>query len=303
MSVQRALDLLRTAKFREPLPLPLAVERVLGETGVSFTRARARAGFARGHLLDIVVYLPGGSGASHEQAAAERLVELVLGEELFERWVGSVSATPAVRGGPLTVLNTNDESRTSFPLDALRDAVSAAIAGLHRGLPAIPPPMSTDTEEWVLFELEPEPAIDYAAQDDLVLCSTRAPEQKKSFLRGEPFFSGRFCSSNTLFAYLKYECGEGSVEARLAERSRLEAAITSVLTPNAAALLGLGLGLRYGYLDLALLDPNWFGERACPALRAAGISPRAWLLFCDLELDHEFVPVHAAAPAPYRGGT
>lgn len=301
MSVQRALTLLRTAKFHEPMPLLPAVERVLGETGVSFARARARAGFARGHLLEIVVYLPGGSGASHEQAAAERLVELVVGEELFERWVGSVSATPAVRGGPLTVLNSNDESRTSFALDVLLDTVHAAIAGLHSGLPALPPPISTDSEEWVLFELEPEPALDYAAQDDLVLCSTRMPEPKKSFLRGEPFFSGRFCSSDTLFAYLKYECVEGSAEARLAERAHLEAAIASVLAPNAAALLGLGLGLRYAYLDLALLDPDWFGERACPALRAAGISPRAWLLFCDFELDHEFVPVHASGLAPYRG--
>jgi NAD(P)-dependent dehydrogenase (short-subunit alcohol dehydrogenase family) len=41
---------------------------------------------------------------------------------------------------------------------------------------------------------------------------------------------------------------------------------------------------------------------AClPALRAAQISKRSWLMFCDSELEHEFIPVYADSPPPWRG--
>ena len=63
-------------------------------------------------------------------------------------------------------------------------------------------------------------------------------------------------------------------------------------------LIGLGLGIRYGYLDFAITDPDCVRERLLPALRAANINPRSWLLFCDSELEGEFIAVHAGAPRP-----
>jgi hypothetical protein len=298
--MRRAFELLRDARFAPPLSCAAAVARVLGETGLDFGRARARAGFARGHLLDIVVYLPGGKGTQDESDAAERLLRLVAGEELFERWLGTVKATPAVRGGPLTVLNSNAEESSALPLETLPATIHAAIAGLKLGLPELLP-AAADSEDWVLFELEPEPALDFAAQDDLVLCSTRTPEPKKCFLRGEPFFSGRFCNSGVLFAYLKYESAAATAEARLAQRARFEAALTHALPPAGAALVGLGLGTRYGYLDLAVRDPDCVSRHLLPALRAEQIDARAWLLFCDSELEREHLGVYPETPEPFWG--
>lgn len=300
--MRRALELLQNARFAPPMPCSAAVAQIRSRSGLDLSRARARAGFGRGHLLDIVVYVPGGTGSAEEIEQAEELVRLLAGEELFERWLGSVSATPTARGGPLTVLNTNAEERAALPIELLAETIHAAIAGLKAGLVSLPANASMDADDWIAFELEPEPARDFAAQDDLVLCSTRLPELKKSFLRGEPFFSGRFSNSGALFTYLKFELHGTSPEAWLAERARQEAAVLAAVRPHQAELVGLGLGIRYGYLDLAVYDPDCVHERLLPAWRAANIAPRSWLLFCDSELEREFIPVHPNAPRPMLTG-
>ena len=301
--VHRALEILRTASFAPPLPVLDALASVRASWQLDFARARARAGFARGHLLDVVVYLPGGLGAALEHEAAEHLVRLLVGEELFERWIGSVVATPTVRGGPLTVINENGDDRSAFPIDRLRESVAAAVAGLKLGLPELLWQADTDSADWFAFELEPQPAPDYAAQDDLLFCSTRVPELKKSYLRAEPFFSGRFTNSGAVFAYLKYESAARSSDARerLDERSRLEDLIKCSLPAGQGGIVGMGLGLRYGYIDVALIDPECVVERTLPALRAAPIGKRSWLLFCDSELEREYVSIYADSPTPWLG--
>jgi len=299
--VQRALSILSSARFSAPLSCALALSRIRADSGLDFSTARARAGFARGHLLEVVVYLPGGSGNTFESEAAEELVRLLLGEELFERWIGGVLATPTVRSGLLTVLNENAEDRSALPIGTLLDSVRAAIAGLRLGLRVLPPMAAEDSADWVAFELEPERAADYAAQDDLLWCSTRTPEPKKSFLQGEPFYSGRFCKSEALFVYLKYEANESEPERRLAERTRLEELVSRTLGPAQATLVGLGFGLRYDYLDLAVADPSCIRKQLLLPMQAMKISPRAWFLFCDSELEREYIPVHADTPEPYWG--
>ena len=298
--MHRALQLLRTARFAPALACSLSLSQVQTRCGVDLSRARARSGFSRGHLLDIVVYVPGGLGDARERDAAESLVQLSIGEELFERWVGTVTVAATVRGGPLTVLNTSSQESSAFPIAELPDAIRAAVAGLKLGLSKEPLFRQADAEDWVLFELTPELAADYTAQDDLVFASTRVPELKKSFLRGEPFFSGRFSDAGELFAYLKYEGMASTSEARLTERGAIEAALSQVLSER-GAIVGLGLGIRYGYLDLALVDLDCVETLLLPALRALGVAKRAWFLFCDSELEREWIAVHSDTPEPFWG--
>lgn len=296
--MHRALAILNSTRFDAPLPLELALSQIRAQTGLDLEKARARAGFARGHLLDVVVYLPGGKGNTLETDAAEELVRLLLGDELFERWIGSVVATPTVRGGLLTVLNENTEDHSAFPIETLLDSVRAAVVGLKQGLSELSVARTSQADDWFAFELSPVPAVDYAAQDDLVFCSTRVPEPKKSFLRGEPFFSGRFAASHALFTYLKYESAHASSEARLDERSKIEQLMTRIIAERDGTMVGFGLGLRYGYIDLVLSDPDCARQRLFPELRAFGISKRSWVLFCDSELSAEYLPVHPDSPPP-----
>lgn len=299
--MHRAFSILSSARFDAPLPCDVALSQVRRKTGLDFSRARARAGFARGHLLDVVVYLPGGNGNTRETEAAEDLVQLLVGEELFERWIGNVVASPTVRGGLLTVINESAEDRAALPIDTLLESVRAAIAGLKLGLMEPSLDRNVDTSDWFAFELSPEPAADYAAQDDLLFCSTRMPEPKKCFLHGERFFSGRFTVSGALFTYLKYDTQEKSLEARLAERSKFERLVQQIIAEREGVMVGCGLGVRYGYIDLLLADPDCARQRLLPELRALGISEQSWVLFCDTELNSEFLPVYPGSPAPFLG--
>ena len=298
--MHRALSILSSAGLAPALPGELAFAQIRARTGLDFERARARTGFARGHLLDVVVYLPGGTGNALESDAAEELVRLLLGEELFERWIGNVLATPTARGGLLTVLNESAEDRSALPIEALLDSVRAAVAGLELGFAVSPLSHLTETDDWFAFELSPEPAADYAEQDDLLFCSTRVPELKKCFLRGEPFFSGRFAAAGALFTYLKYETRERTPDARLAERARFEEPCQRVLADHGGGVVGVGLGVRYGYVDLVVVEPDCVRERLLPELRALEISKRSWVLFCDSELKFEYLPVYPDSPAPFR---
>ena len=297
--MQWAFDRVHGASFAPALSSEVAVARVTAQSGVDFSRARARCGFARGHLLDVVVYLPAGRGDLREQEAAEELVQLLVGDELSERWIGRVSVTPAARGGLLTVLNTRSEERGALPLAELHPSACAAVEGLQRGLAQQAAATSKNCDDWVLFELEPEPAVDYAAQDDLVLASTRLPELKKSFLRGDPFFSGRFTPAGDLFAYLKYESRERIGEARLRERGILEKALTRALHEGDGSVFGVGVGLRYSYIDLAISNAACVETKILPALRSLEISERSWLLFHDTPLVADWIGVYAGTPAPF----
>src|SRR4051794_12210301 len=96
--LRAALDPGRGAPARA-LEVALAVTRE--RHGVDFRSARARAGIARGHLVDIVLELPGGRGDPAEHDAMETLLELLLGEARVEDWVGDTTVMPAPRGGAL----------------------------------------------------------------------------------------------------------------------------------------------------------------------------------------------------------
>ncbi|HEY2405237.1 MAG TPA: hypothetical protein VGI10_04505 [Polyangiaceae bacterium] len=282
-------------------PLSRSLTRVHDETGIDFTRARARAGFARGHLLEISLQLPGGVGSDREQDAAESLLRLLLGDLAFERWVGSLAVVPAPRGGSLVVVSDASAQPESIGLNELVLAIEAAQRGLYEGLPGVPHARAREAADWLMFELEPEPARDYAAQDDLAIATTTVPELKKCFLRAQPFFSGRFSKHREVFGYLKYEGEEQDAEARLSERSRLEAALETALRPTLGALVGAGFGLRYGYLDLALCDARRALDVLPGVLRTAGVAKRSWLLFCDSELAREYVPIWPKVEPPFFG--
>ena len=75
---------------RMAVPLERALAEVKESHEVELEGASLRAGFGRGHLLEITLGVPGGVGSENEQNAAENLVRALLGDRLFETWVGAV---------------------------------------------------------------------------------------------------------------------------------------------------------------------------------------------------------------------
>lgn len=290
---------LSPARGRAAVDLAAALESVRRETGVELGRALARAGFTRGHLLDVVIKLPGARGSEAEEDAAERLVTLLLGEAAADDWIDDVTLEPAPHGGALSVLQSAPDDGSYFPLAELPAAVDAAVRGLHAGLPAEPYWASGGEQRWTLLELDVYPSAEYPRQADVALCATFLPELMKCYLSGSPFASLRFSRHGELFAYLKHESPRGDARAALAARRVLEDALDAALvTERCGRVVGSGTGVVYSYVDFALSSL----ERALDLIRTVagrvGLPPQSWLLFCDSALDGEWAAVHPDTPPP-----
>jgi hypothetical protein len=275
---------------RAPASLAAALAAVRGLDGCDFRDARARAGFSRGHLLDVVLELPGGRGNDAEQAAGERLVTSLLGEARTEDWIGDISVVAAPRGGPLRVVQARPDEGRFFALSELGAAVDAAILGLHAGFSAQPLWARGGEQRWYLFELEVERAPEYPRQADVLLVSTFMPEMMKCFLSGSSFASVRFFRTDELVVYLKYASAEADPRRALAKRRVLEDALDAALvSERSGRVVGSGMGIAHSYVDLVLDRVERGVEVVRQVVRRVGTGARSTLEFCDDALEAETI--------------
>lgn len=268
-----------------------ALERALAEVeqsfGASLARATLRAGFVRGHLLDVTLHVPELQTGEKPQLAAEMLVRRVLGDRLFETWIGEVRALPAPRGGPLRVLDANMPSRLS--LSELYDTVAAGVRAVLSQFEHTSVQRLADGRHWTLLELEPLEEARGLNKDDLFLISTCTPELVRCYLEGTPCSSRRFTQSGAVFAYVAY-ADAGAIAERMERRAELERAIVQALSDQ-ACVTGLGFGTRGTYVDLALLDVEWALARLVPALRARSVPNPCQIVFFDSQLADDCVSI------------
>lgn len=290
---------------RGALPLSQALSELQLSHGLDLSRASLRAGFGRGHLLEITLGLPGGVGSDHEQNAAENLVRAVVGERVFETWIGAVHAVPAPRFPSLRVLDVR-APRASLQVSDLFDTVAAATRGVLRGLPASPraswlPPSSVSTtverssvdadrEEWTLLEIEPLADERGGRKDDLLLASTCTPELLRCYLDGSPCASRRFSGANEQFVFVSYEDVEQTMAARVARRTVIEMALAETVV-GIGAVTGVGFGVKTSYIDLALSNLETGLVRLVAKLRELQVPPETFIQFFDSELAEEWLAI------------
>jgi hypothetical protein len=237
------------------LDLATALALTQARHGIDFTRSRARAGIARGHLIEVIVELPGGRADADEHEAADALLALMLGDARFADWIGNVSVIAGPRGGSLKVVQARPDADRFFPLADLPATIASAVAGVHAGLPDAPLWALGGEQRWYLFELDPDPRAEGSVQADVVLASTFLPELIKCFLSGGPFASVRFTRHGELFAYLEYENHEPDPRRALARRRVLEDALDAALvSERAGRVIGSGMGIRNSYVNFALYE-------------------------------------------------
>jgi hypothetical protein len=287
------------AAGRSAQPFSSAVARAAAATGIDLAPARVRVGFVRAHLLELLVLAPGFTGNRDEAAERASLlaVEALLGEELMERWIAQVAVAPLPRGGALRVLDPSAAS--NLPLAELLPTVTGAIDSLYAGLPAEPCHARDRGGDWTMLEAEATPGSDWASQDDLLLATTILPEMLRSFLCEPRFWSGRFSAHGESFCYVKVDQQGLERDDRLLQRSALEDALDAALAPAAlGSVVGNGFGVRYAYVVLALFRVGPGLTAAREVCRAARVAERSWILFCDAELDGEWLPIWPHAPEP-----
>jgi hypothetical protein len=288
---------------RAPRELPLALAAIEREHALDLSRATLRAGFSRGHLLEITLHIPGGNGAKSAQTAAESLVRMLLGDRVFETWVGAVHAVAAPRGGPLRVLDVHAPARAQrgeLPLSELCSTVAAAVVGVQRGLPErswverSASALASASAEWTMLEVEPLPDATGVEKGDLMLASTCTPELLRCYLSGSPCSSRRFSRHGERFVFLSYADAEQSAQQRVARRSQIEAALSERLL-GVAAVTGVGLGLGTTYVDLALCNLETGLARLVSELRCLELPPRSFIQFFDSELSEEWLSISRAS--------
>ncbi len=279
---------------RVAVPIELALEEVEQAHGVALGRASLRAGFGRGHLLEITLGVPGGNGSENEQMAAENLVRAVLGDRLFETWVGAVHTSVEPRLGSLRVLDVRSP-RSKLQVQELFDTVAAAVCGVLLGLPershAERAEAGTESEaEWAMLEVEPMQDAEGGRKEDLVLASTCTPELLRCFLDDSPCASRRFSRFGECFVYVSYADELTNMKQRLARRAEIEVALTRGLA-GVGAVTGVGLGVHTSYLDIALCNLETGLARLVSNLREHGAPRDSIVQFFDSELSEEWLSI------------
>jgi hypothetical protein len=225
--------------------------------------------------------------------AAFVATEAMLGESLLDRWIGMIDVHPLAADKP------RGECSRAIPFERLQPTVAAIVGSILDQLPAGPCYRAVSEASWSSYELQPEPAADPVGRADLCVAISARPDVFEALHGGSPFYSDAHSRCGETFCYLKIDGGGEPMSVRAQLRNQIETAIDQLLVPaQLGCVIGGGTGLRYSYVDLALTDV----VRSAQALRTLGerglFAPRSWLLFCDAELAHEWLPLVPGAPPP-----
>jgi len=151
---------------------------------------------------------------------------------------------------------------------------------------------------WAAFQLEPQQQDDYSGWTDL-LAATAGNEKLWTAEHSGSFYSCRFSRCKETFCYLKIDGAEWVATERFPDRATMEEALDEALCgAKSGCVTGGGTGLRYSYIDLALVDVRGAMDRIRRVLEQGGIPKRTWLLFFDEHLAQEWIGIYSDSPAP-----
>ena len=154
---------------------------------------------------------------------------------------------------------------------------------------------------WTRFTHDPKNPVggDFPFQGDLVEGKSVLAEMKPAWLAGGRVYSESFSRHGETLAYLKMDVGDLSQEKRVSERRKMENRLERELVKaQVGAVIGSGDGVRYAYVDLALVNLPRAFEVLAEILRIVEVPTRSWLLFFDSELADEWVGLRPATPPP-----
>jgi hypothetical protein len=277
--------------YRLPEDLKQVELAVQGRTRGDLSGVMARAAIGEHHLIDLVYYSPRTKTEDEHQARVDAFVttESLIGEERLDKWIGAISAAPLpTRRQPGLV-----------SLEQLPERVAALVKQLKDQLPKAPFHEFAENARWSGFELQPQEADDYAAQEDMFFGKAAYAPMWIACHSNVSFCSERFSKHGETFCYAKVDGSQGLDEAEFADKIEIEDALDAALRPGKLGChIGGGSGLRYSYIDLALLDVRQGIAAVRQRLRQGNVPKRSWVLFHDDYLAAEWVGIYDDSPPP-----
>lgn len=232
---------------RPPASHQRVLREVLEQTGVNLETSRVRAGFTRGHLLEVVVHVPFDVEGDVDalQVAAEVYLESRLGDRFMDLWVADVSIDRIARTRGLLMLSDARDQAEHYPIEQASELLDRAARGVSSELPLSKLLHALD-EAWTALEI---PTLACERLGDRTFASTREPEALKAALEGMPFASSRFTRGGELFVWCAWTA-DLDLQVRLRVREEVESALAGL---QGVSLAGTGFGARRDFLDLWLV--------------------------------------------------
>jgi hypothetical protein len=103
-----------------------------------------------------------------------------------------------------------------------------------------------------------------------------------------------------VFCYLKMDGSEERDGTAFGDRAEIEDALNDRLRPaSLGCVLGGGTGLRYSYVDFALMNVEQAVKAIRDLLQQGNLSRRSWLLFHDTDWRYEWIGIWDDSPRPF----
>jgi hypothetical protein len=283
---------------RPPIQAHWAMQAARQRTGLSAIAPSVLSRLGSNNRIDMTFKM---KLARDDEASAivlsAGLAEAILGEHLFTRWVGDIDVEPLDRG---------PAAESYLGLSQLRTTVTGLVQTLTNSLPEQPLYKQESPRKWPTFRYTPAPSNDYPRQDDLAIGRSIVPAVRAAAFGegpgrgpGSPFYSTSFSRSGETFCYLKIDMPGVSVEQRRKRKYEIEEPVDHELRRGGAGcVIGSSTGLRYIYLDLAVMDVKQALAVLAPVLRPMRLPERTWLLFYDTEMADEYVGLLSGSGAP-----
>ncbi len=264
-----------------------ALRHAVEQSQVNLETSRVRAGFTRGHLLEVVVHVPFDVEGDDEslQIAAEVYLETRLGDQLMDRWIANVSIARIARTRGLLVLGDAADQADHYPLEQSDAIIARATEALSRELPNSKLHQDPEEHAWAALEI---PLLEGSPLGDRTFASTLEPEALKAALEGMPFDSRRFTLGEEMLVWCVWEADVDFTE-RLRVRQEVEAALVGL---SHVSLVGTGFGARRDFVDLWVVPDLETLERIGRTLCAC--TGAVQLRFYDSTCADEVLDFHSA---------
>ncbi len=129
------------------------------------------------------------------------------------------------------------------------------IEEVTKRLPDVPYFRLPEGSTWTGYELAPEEAEDYPHQWDMFVGDSMIDPMWRNAHSNQSFDSVRFSRHGETFCYLKIDGIDGLEGSQFADKGEIVDAVdTALRKAELGCFVGGGTGLRYSYLDLALVD-------------------------------------------------
>jgi hypothetical protein len=288
---------------RLPEDVPQTEATVRGRTGYDIHDFKVRVTRGEHRRVDVSYFSPSAPVKDDPKSleAAFVVTETLLGEECLDRWIGAIEICPSPNESLLGSFFRKRESELPrlLPLDRLKETVDAVINSMTEQLPPLPHYKWIECTEWTLWKLKPEHREDYPEQSDLLVGKSVNPEMWSAAHSNALLYSDRFSRCGEVFCYVKLDGTQRLDEEKFADKAEIEDALDEVLKPNKLGChIGGGTGLRYSYIDLALVDANRGIEAVRNRLQAGNVPKRSWIQFFDTDLCAEWIGVYDDSPPP-----